>query len=87
MAQERPSTPEKELLKLIEKPGGKGALQAATIRYQGMSLLSFDALQSRIIFLGGNLRRIFGSAGMPLNLRSPNAVAGNTRRMGAMDNA
>jgi len=24
---------------------------------------------------------------MPLNLRSPNAVAGNTRRMGAMDNA
>ncbi|MBP7215994.1 MAG: hypothetical protein KBA46_01790 [Candidatus Omnitrophica bacterium] len=52
MAQEKPlQSPEKELLKLIEKPMHKDSLQAATIRYHGQSFFSFGALKGRFAFL------------------------------------
>jgi len=50
MAQEKPVTPEKQLLNLIEKPMAQSTLQAAAIKYHGRSLFSFGALKGRFAF-------------------------------------
>ena len=51
MAQERPITPEKQLLRLIEDPKSKTtAVGAQAIKHQGLSLFSFSAWIGRISF-------------------------------------
>lgn len=51
MAQERPSTPEKQLLKLIEDPKLKPvSFNSLAIKHQGLSLFSFGAWAGRISF-------------------------------------
>jgi len=59
MTEEKPITPEKQLLNLIEKPMAKHSLHAATIRYHGLSLLSLGALKGRYTFLKNRLRVSF----------------------------
>lgn len=51
MAEGKPLTPEKELLKLIEKPAHQAQLRTASLRYQGLSFLSWGALKGRFAFL------------------------------------
>jgi len=51
MAQEKPLTPEKQLLNIIEKPMAQSSLHAATIKYHGLSLFSLNALKGRFAFL------------------------------------
>jgi hypothetical protein len=58
MAQEKQSSPEKDLLKLIEKPMSNGSLRAATARYQGRSFFAADALRGRIAFFLNTLRSV-----------------------------
>ena len=66
MASEKPLSPEKELLKLIEKPMAQSSLRAAAVRYHGKSFFSFGALKGRVAFLknktkefkAGNLRAL-----------------------------
>lgn len=51
MAQERPVTPEKQLLKLIEDPKLKGdALNSMAIKHHGLSLISLSAWMGRFSF-------------------------------------
>ncbi len=51
MAQERPFTPEKQLLKLIEDPKLKPAsFNSLAIKHQGLSLFSFGAWVGRVSF-------------------------------------
>lgn len=51
MAQERPFTPEKQLLKLIEDPKLKPAsFNSLAIKHQGLSLFSFGAWIGRVSF-------------------------------------
>jgi hypothetical protein len=62
MAQERPITPEKQLLKLIEDPKAEGrSIQVHAIKHRGISLFSLSAWISRLFFLRGRLRRWFKS--------------------------
>jgi hypothetical protein len=58
MASERPLTPEKQLLRLIEDPKAKSApkIEAQAIRYHSQSLFSFGAWQGRISFLKDRFR-------------------------------
>ena len=53
---DNPLTPEKELLRLIEKPLAKNSLSAAAIKHQGLSFLSAGALKGRFAFLKHRLR-------------------------------
>jgi hypothetical protein len=50
MSQDRPVTPEKQLLNLIEKPMAKSSLSAAAIKHRSMSVFSLDALKGRFAF-------------------------------------
>ncbi|MEI6631782.1 MAG: hypothetical protein WCL25_04110 [bacterium] len=50
MATERPATPEKQLLNLIEEPRGRSSLQAAAIKRHGLSIFSLGALKGRFAF-------------------------------------
>ena len=63
MAQESSLTPEKQLLKLIEKPMSQGSLHAAAIKYHGLSLFSLGALKGRFAFLKNRFRLDFKSVG------------------------
>lgn len=51
MAEDRPLTPEKQLLNIIEKPMSPGSLRAATIKYHSLSLFSLSAIKGRFAFL------------------------------------
>jgi type II secretory pathway component PulC len=51
MPEQRSVSPEKELLKLIEKPMHQNSLQAAAIKYHGLSIFSLGALKGRVSFL------------------------------------
>ncbi len=53
MAQDRPATPEKQLLKLIEDPQAKSAprIEAQAIKYHSQSFLSAGAWMGRFSFL------------------------------------
>ncbi|MBU1061610.1 MAG: hypothetical protein KJ957_01620 [Candidatus Omnitrophica bacterium] len=57
MAQERPVTPEKQLLKLIEDPKAKGAGAQSYAARHRLSFFSLAAWKSRLSFLKGNLRK------------------------------
>jgi len=75
MAGEKPLTPEKELLNLIEKPVQRGSLRTASIRYQGMSLFSWGALQGRFAFLKNRFKFGAGAGGLRQpDIRSVNLV-------------
>jgi len=50
------TTPEKELLRLIENPGQKKPLKAATLVYQGQTIFSLAGLKGRLAFLKDRLR-------------------------------
>lgn len=50
MEQEKPSTPEKQLLKIIEDPKTKD-LSSRGIKYKGRSLFSFAGFRGRFSFL------------------------------------
>jgi len=55
MPEENRPSPEKELLKLIEKPSSRRSLQAAAIKYHSLSFFSIGALRGRIAFLKNRL--------------------------------
>ena len=57
MTQERPATPEKQLLNLIEEPRGRSSLQAAAIKRHGLSIFSFGALRGRFAFFKDKLQK------------------------------
>lgn len=60
MAQERPFTPEKQLLKLIEDPKLKPAsFNSLAIKHEGLSLFSFSAWIGRISFFKDWFRKQF----------------------------
>jgi len=51
VAQQRPATPEKQLLNLIEKPMPRHSLNAAAIKYHRLSWFSMGGLKGRFTFL------------------------------------
>jgi hypothetical protein len=64
MAEEKPLTPEKELLNLIEKPMNRNSIHAAAIKYHGLSLFSLGALKGRFAFLKNRFKFDFKSGGL-----------------------
>jgi len=64
MLNEKPTTPEKQLLKLIEKPQDKGSLRKAAVKYQGLSMFSLGALKGRLLFFKKKSRSAFGPEGL-----------------------
>jgi len=77
MAQERPLTPEKQLLKLIEDPKSKGTSYAQAIKHQGLSLFSFAAWLGRISFFKDWFKKWFqGPKHVEFNLKIINKVLG-----------
>ncbi len=78
MAQERPLTPEKQLLKLIEDPKLKPtAFSTLAIKHQGLSLISFSAWMGRVYFLKDWFKRRFqGSAHQGFNVKIISNVLG-----------
>lgn len=54
----RDSTPEKELLRIIENPSAKTKLASATMRYQRQSLFSWDGLKGRLAFFRKRLHSV-----------------------------
>jgi len=56
MAQGKPATPEKELLNLIEQPMSRKSLNAATIKYHGLSWFSMGGLRGRFAFFRNRLK-------------------------------
>lgn len=62
MVQERPVTPEKQLLKLIEDPKAKTTgVQTQTIKHQSLGLLSPQAWGGRLSFFREKARKWLGS--------------------------
>ncbi len=79
MAQERPLTPEKQLLNLIESGQGKAApaVDPGTIRRNSLSFLSFGAWKGRVSFFRENFRKQFaGFSFRQLDIKAVNAVLG-----------
>ncbi|MGE5197080.1 MAG: hypothetical protein ACM3IL_01070 [Deltaproteobacteria bacterium] len=79
MAQERPLTPEKQLLRLIEDPKTKGSsgVQAQAIKYHSLSLFSFGAWLGRLSFLKDKFREwVVGERSYPDIVKIINAVLG-----------
>lgn len=75
MAGEKPLTPEKQLLKLIEKPASRNSLQAAAIKYHGLSLFSLGALKGRLVFLKNRFKFDFKSGDLlQLDVKTLNQV-------------
>jgi len=70
MLEEGRLTPEKELLKLIEKPDSRRSLQVAAIKYHSLSFFSIGALKGRIAFLRNRLIGFpRGAAPLQLDIR------------------
>lgn len=79
MAQERPLTPEKQLLNLIENPRPKdtAALQAQTARHKGLSLLSARAWSGRLSFSKDWLKKFLSASGKrQLDVKAINNLLG-----------
>jgi len=78
MAQERFTTPEKQLLKLIEDQKSKDVkVQVHAVKHQGLSFLSFAAWQGRISFLKDNFRKWSGAGGFnKLDIKTINNIFG-----------
>ena len=71
---DKPSTPEKDLLNLIEKPKGKSPLQAAKIKYQGLSFISLGALRGRFSFFRNKFQGDFKSGAFQFDIKGLNAL-------------
>ncbi|MFH1867909.1 MAG: hypothetical protein ABH843_02960 [Candidatus Omnitrophota bacterium] len=77
MAQERPDTPEKQLLKLIEDPKSKTASKAQAVKRKGISLFSPGAWLGRTSFLKKGLGSWLKSEGLKLlNVKVLNRTLG-----------
>lgn len=78
MVQERPLTPEKQLLNLIENPKQKGAsaIGLHAIRHRGLSLLSPHAWLGRISFSRDWFRKWFSGPGRQLDIKIINKSLG-----------
>lgn len=63
MAQQRPLTPERQLLKLIESASGQDSLKAPAIKHFSLSLLSAGAWIGRISFFKQESVKWFKAAG------------------------
>ena len=76
MAQERHSTPEKQLLKLIEDPKAKAtAIKSQTKKHRRRGLFSFSAWVSRFNFFTNKLKAWFKSGELSvLELRMINRL-------------
>ena len=59
MSPEKPATPEKQLLNLIEEPHSRSSLQAAAIKRHGLSIFSFGALKGRFAFFKDRFQKDF----------------------------
>jgi hypothetical protein len=57
MSPQRPATPEKQLLNLIEEPKSRSSLQAAVIKRHGLSIFSFGAFKGRFAFFRERLQK------------------------------
>ncbi|MFA5146881.1 MAG: hypothetical protein WC515_05895 [Candidatus Omnitrophota bacterium] len=75
MAQERPATPEKQLLGLIETNSAKPVnIQAQAVKHQGMSMLSRGAWMGRLSFFRDNLKRWLSGDYLQLDIKLLNNV-------------
>ena len=76
MAQERPDTPEKQLLKLIEDPKSKGAgAYTKAARRQSTGLFSPGAWMGRASFFKKGFMKRLKTGGLPLfNIKSVNRI-------------
>jgi len=57
MSAERPASPEKQLLNLIEEPKGRSSVKVAAMKRRGLSFLSFGALKGRFNFFKDKLQK------------------------------
>ncbi|MFC1576764.1 hypothetical protein ACFL3N_00305 [Candidatus Omnitrophota bacterium] len=73
MAQKRPDTPEKQLLKLIENPKSR-KIKKEKIKHRGLQLFSFGALKGRFSFLRGRLSGIPVLSRAPLDVKAINRI-------------
>jgi len=73
MVSERESTPEKQLLDLIEKPKPGNIHQAAT-RRKGFSIFSFGALKGRFSFFKKKTKNVLVLKREPLDIKRINKV-------------
>lgn len=75
MSPERPATPEKQLLNLIEKPMPRNSLNVAAIKYHGLSWLSMGGLRGRFAFLRNRFKFDFNVKNLrELDIRTLNKV-------------
>jgi hypothetical protein len=72
MPGERPLNPEKDLLKLIEKPMAKGTTAVSAIRRRSLGLFSLTALKSRFAFLKSHWRDFNFQKARELDIRMVN---------------
>ncbi len=73
MAQERPSTPEKQLLNLIEDPKERD-VSHEKIKRRSFNLFSFAALRARISFFVGSVRSVSAFKKAILDLKGLNKI-------------
>ena len=78
MAEARPTTPEKQLLRLIEDPKiNTATIQARAIKHHSLSLFSFTAWLGRLSFLKGIFKKRFHAAKPhQLNIKLINKLLG-----------
>jgi len=76
MAQERPTTPEKQLLKLIEDPKAEGlGIQAHAIKHRSLGLFSFSAWIGRFSFFKDKIVKSFKGGELPqLDVKTVNMI-------------
>jgi len=75
MSPQRPATPEKQLLNLIEKPMPRNSLNVAAIKYHGMSWLSMGGLKGRFAFFRNRFKFDFNIKNLhELDIRTLNKV-------------
>lgn len=78
MAQEKPLTPERQLLNLIEGgEAGHGSLKAEAVKHRGLSLLSSQAWLGRISFLKQESVKWFkGGSSRGIDIKAINKILG-----------
>jgi hypothetical protein len=75
MAEQKPTTPERQLLKLIEEPQAAGSLRTAKIKHRGLSFISPGAWLGRISYLKVKAKGWFRpQAVWQLDIKSANNV-------------
>jgi len=77
MAEARPITPEKQLLRLIEEPKTTSSVQAQAIKHHSLSLFSFSAWLGRISFFKEVFKKWFqGVKPHQLDIKLVNKILG-----------